>query len=253
MSERTPIIAGNWKMFKTIDESVDMVKNLKELVKDVTETEIVVCPPFVSISPVVNALQDSNISVGAQNCHWEDKGAFTGEIAPPMLAAAGCTYVIIGHSERRKYFHETNEHVNRKAKALYEHSLIPIICVGETLDQREDNKTMDVVEEQIRGCLADIPVDKMLSTVIAYEPVWAIGTGKTASPEQAQEVHAFIRNLLNELYGKDNAQQIRIQYGGSVKPDNIASLMEMDDIDGALVGGASLEAESFAKIIKFKK
>lgn len=252
MAQRIPIIAGNWKMNKTLGEAVTMVLRLKELIKDVKGVEVAVCPPFTALSAVAQALEGTSIGLGAQNCYWEEKGAFTGEISPPMLVDVGCTYCIIGHSERRQYFNETDERINLKANALYKVGLKPIICVGETLEQREQGITNNIVEKQVRGCLSKIPVDNMLTTVLAYEPVWAIGTGKTATPEQAQEVHAFIRALLRELYGKETADKIRIQYGGSVKPDNVKELMDMPDLDGALVGGASLEADSFAKLVKFK-
>lgn len=251
MHRRTPIIAGNWKMNKTVREAVALVRELKAQVADVNNVEIVVCPPFTALSAVAEEIKGTNIILGAQNCHWEEKGAYTGEISAPMLAEMGCRYVIIGHSERRQYFGETDELINRKARILYRFGLMPIICVGETLEQRTQGVTLKVVEQQVRGCLSGIPLDKMLTTVIAYEPVWAIGTGKTASPEDAQEVQGYIRQLLGELYGKDNAQQIRIQYGGSVTPENIQGLMAMPDIDGALVGGASLTADKFARIVKY--
>lgn len=251
MHSRTPIIAGNWKMNKTVSEAVALVRELKAQVADVNNVEIVVCPPFTALSAVAEEIKGTNIILGAQNCHWEEKGAYTGEISAPMLAEIGCRYVIIGHSERRQYFGETDELINRKARILYRFGLMPIICVGETLEQRTQGVMLKVVEQQVRGCLSGIPLDKMLTTVIAYEPVWAIGTGKTASPEDAQEVQGYIRQLLGELYGKDNAQQIRIQYGGSVTPENIQGLMAMPDIDGALVGGASLTADKFARIVKY--
>ncbi|MCD6386235.1 triose-phosphate isomerase [Candidatus Sumerlaeota bacterium] len=253
MAERIPFIAGNWKMNKSLSQAIDTVTKLKELIEDVQDVEVAVCPPFIALDAVVKVLIRSNIAVGAQNCFWEEKGAYTGEISPLMLADIGCRYCIVGHSERRKYFGETDANVNRKVRALYQFGLLPIICVGETLEQRQQGLTMNVVEEQIRGCLSGLPVNKVVDSVIAYEPVWAIGTGHTATPEQAQEVHSFIRNLLAELYGEENAQKIRIQYGGSVTPENIKGLMAMPDIDGALVGGASLEPEKFARIVKFKQ
>jgi triosephosphate isomerase (TIM) len=248
---RTPILAGNWKMHKTRQDAADLANALAASVGTYQQAEVVLCPTFTSLESVANAIRGTRIKLGAQNCHWEDQGAFTGEISPPMLKDAGCEYVIIGHSERRQFFGETDEGINKKAQALYKHGLTPIICVGETLEQREGNKTSDVVSTQVRGCLAGLPADKVAASVIAYEPVWAIGTGKTASKEQAQEVHALIRGLLAELYSKDVADQVRIQYGGSVKPQNVRELMQQPDIDGALVGGASLEPESFAAIVKF--
>jgi triosephosphate isomerase len=253
MTERIPLIAGNWKMNKTVDEAVDMLVQLKDMIKDVEGVEAAVCPTFTALYSVGKLLAGTNIALGAQNCYWEEKGAYTGEIAPPMLKEIGCQYCIIGHSERRQYFNETDENINKKATALYKVGIVPIICVGETLEQREKGVTMKVVETQIRGCLAGLPADKVVETVIAYEPVWAIGTGKTATPEQAQEVHAFIRSILTDLYGEDVAQKMRIQYGGSVKPDNVKELMAQPDIDGALVGGASLDAEKFSALIMFKQ
>lgn len=253
MAERIPFIAGNWKMHKTVAQAVDTVTKLKELIVDVQEVEVAVCPPFTALDAVVKALIGSNIAVGAQNCYWEEKGAYTGEISPVMLADIGCRYCIVGHSERRKYFGETDADVNRKVRALYKSGLLPIICVGETLEQRQQGITMNVVEAQIRGCLSGLPAEKVVESVIAYEPVWAIGTGHTATPEQAEEVQAFIRKLLAELYGEENAEKIRIQYGGSVTPENIKGLMAMPDVDGALVGGASLDPEKFAQIVKFNR
>lgn len=248
---RTPIIAGNWKMFTVVEEAKALVLALKDLVKDVTNVEIVVCPPFISLQAVKDVLAGSRIGLGAQNVYWEKNGAFTGEISAPMLKSVGCTYVIIGHSERRTYFGETDETVNKRVFAALSEGLKPIVCVGETLEERESGKTFDVIKRQIVGGLANLSVEQMASIVIAYEPVWAIGTGKTATPAQAQEVHAFIRKLLNDIFGQTTAEATRIQYGGSVKPDNATELMSQPDIDGALVGGASLKADSFEKIIKF--
>jgi len=248
---RKPIAAGNWKMFKTAKEAAAMIADLKEKVKDVKDREVVICPTFTALESAVKAAQGSNVKIGAQNVYWEEKGAFTGEIAPNMIKDLGCEYVIIGHSERRQYFGETDETVNKRIFAALKASLTPIICVGETLQERESGRMMNVIETQVKGGLKSMTKEQMLKSVIAYEPVWAIGTGKTASPEQAQEVHAFIRKLLNELFGKDVADQTRILYGGSVKPDNMAELMKQADIDGGLVGGASLEAESFSKIVKY--
>lgn len=249
---RRYILAGNWKMNKNQAEAVELIKGLIPEVKDSTDVDVVVGPVFTSIPAVVEAVKGTNIDVAAQNCHWEDSGAFTGEISPPMLVEAGVKYCIIGHSERRQFFGETDENINKKAKALYNHGLIPIICCGETLEEREAGKTTDVVATQLRGCLQDLPADKMKETVLAYEPVWAIGTGKVATPEQAQEVHAMIRGLLVELYGQDVADAVRIQYGGSVKPANVKELMGQQDIDGALVGGAALTVDNFGPIVNFQ-
>lgn len=251
--KRLPIIAGNWKMNKTLSEARHLaleVKNGTLAVAD--QVEVVICPPFTALAGVAEVIKGSNVKLGAQNCHWENSGAFTGEISPIMLKEIGCEYVIVGHSERRQYFGETDEMVAKKAKALLGHGLRPIICVGERLEQREQGMTKDVIRSQVIGSLKGIESEEMLQTVIAYEPVWAIGTGKTASPEQAQEVHAFIRNLLSDMYGLEVALKVRIQYGGSVKPSNIAALMAEADIDGALVGGASLDGTSFVEIVSFK-
>ena len=244
---RTPIIAGNWKMFKTVSEAKDFAAQLKPLVAGVHDRTILICPTFTNLQDVCDIVCDSNVKVGAQNLYWEDEGAFTGEISAPMIKSVGCTYVIIGHSERRQYFGETDETVNKKVFAALKHNLIPIVCVGETLAQREQNETFKVIEKQIREGLRGLEAGSWKQIVVAYEPVWAIGTGKTATPEQAQEVHAFIRGLLP----KEVAQEIRILYGGSVKPENIKELMAKPDIDGGLVGGASLKVDSFVKLVKF--
>jgi triosephosphate isomerase len=248
---RKPILAGNWKMHKNRQEATDLAKALVASVGTVTDADVVICPVFTSLDAAIDAVKGSNIKVGAQNCHFEETGAFTGEISVAMLKEAGVEYIIIGHSERRQYFNETDKDINAKAKAIYKHGLTPIICVGETLEEREAGNTSEVVSTQIKGCLADLPADKVAASVIAYEPVWAIGTGKTASKEQAQEVHAIIRKLVADLYDSATAEAVRIQYGGSVKPANIKELMEQSDIDGALVGGAALDAESFSGIVKF--
>ncbi|MGC4115472.1 MAG: triose-phosphate isomerase [Myxococcales bacterium] len=251
MAKPLPFIAGNWKMHKNVAEALALVRELRGMVSMVRDqVEIAVAPPFTAIHPVAKAVEGSNIKVAAQNCHWESKGAFTGEIAPEMAAEAGCAYVIIGHSERRQFFGETDETVNKRVKAVYRAGLIPIMCVGETLAEREANRTLAVVEKQVNGGLAALPPEQAKSIVIAYEPVWAIGTGKVATTAQAQEVHASIRKLLASAYGAEIAAGIRIQYGGSVKPDNAAELLAQPDINGALVGGASLKADDFAKIIK---
>ncbi|MEW6535969.1 MAG: triose-phosphate isomerase [Candidatus Auribacterota bacterium] len=248
---RKPIIAGNWKMNLNAQESVALVTGLKRELAGVTDVEIAVCPPATLLTAVGSAIAGSNIALGAQNMYTQDSGAFTGEISPLMLLDAGCTYVILGHSERRQYFNETDAFINEKAKKALSHGLIPIICVGETLEQREAGITADVVSTQVKGCVAGLSADEMKKCVIAYEPVWAIGTGKTATTEQAQEVHAMIRSLLKKIFSDNVAQAVRIQYGGSVKPDNVSELMAQEDIDGALVGGASLKVDSFAKIVKF--
>lgn len=248
---RTPIIAGNWKMNTVVEDAKALVQELKPLVSDVTDVEIVVCPPFVSLTSVAEVIKGSNIGLGAQNLYWEKSGAFTAEVSAPMLKSTGCTYVIIGHSERRAYFHETDETVNKRIFAALDEGLKPIVCVGETLEERESGQTFDVIKRQITAGLANLSTKHMKTVVIAYEPVWAIGTGKTATPEQAQEVHAFIRKLLAEMFGDMTAEETRIQYGGSVKPNNVTALMSQADIDGALVGGASLKADSFAQIVKF--
>jgi len=250
---RTPVIAGNWKLFNTVAEAVALVRDLKALVADAQGVEIVVAPVFTAIHAVAGELKGSNVAVSSQDMYWEESGAFTGEVAPSMLKEAGCAYAIIGHSERRQYFGETDETVNRKVKAALKAGLIPIMCVGELLEEREAGKTMQVVAKQIKGGLADMPSDDIAKIIIAYEPVWAIGTGKTASPAQAEEVHKSIRSLIAALAGTQVAVGLRILYGGSVKADNVDELMGQEDIDGALVGGASLKADSFARIVKFSR
>lgn len=247
---RTPIIVGNWKLNKTIGEAVALVNSLHSLVADVTDVEIVVAPVFTGLSAVAQALAGGHIRLAAQDVFWEDNGAFTGEVSPGMLKEVGCDYVIIGHSERRQHFSETNGGVNRKAKAAHAHGLIPIVCVGESLKEREADKTGAVVKDHVLNGIAGLSAGQIVSTVIAYEPVWAIGTGQNATPDQAQEVHALIRSLLSETYSADVASQVRIQYGGSVKPENAAALIAQPDVDGALVGTASWEAKSFAQIVK---
>jgi len=246
---RRPIIAGNWKMNKTIGDAVELVEALKSEVANVTDVDIVVAPPSTALAAVAEVIENTNIALAAQNMYWEESGAFTGEISPIMLKDVGCEYAIIGHSERRSYFAETNETVNNKVKAAHNYGLTPIICVGEKLEERESNTTEDVIKKQIVNGLAGLSEENMLTTVVAYEPLWAIGTGKTATPDQAQEVHAFIRGLLADIYSCETAEKVRIQYGGSVKPTNIAELITQPDVDGALVGGASLQADSFAQII----
>jgi len=250
---RRPIIVGNWKMHKTTAEAVALVKALKASMASIQDVDIGVAPPFTALVAVAEALRGSAIFVAAQNMHWEPQGAFTGEISAAMLLDVGCTRVIIGHSERRQYFAETDTTVNRKLKAALNVQLDPILCIGETLEQREGNATFGVLEQQLRQGLADIPATGMQRLVMAYEPIWAIGTGKTASPAQAQEVHAFIRGLLGDLYGKALADEVRIQYGGSVNAGNVQTLMTQPDVDGALVGSASLEASAFAQIASFQR
>jgi triosephosphate isomerase (TIM) len=247
---RIPIIAGNWKMYKTGTEAVALVNSLKAAVDNVRGVQIVVCPPFTALAEVAKLVAGTNVDVGAQNVHWEKEGAFTGEIAAPMLRELKVRYAIVGHSERRQYFGETSETVNKRAKAALANGLQPILCVGETLAQREANQTSQVVRDQLTAGLAGLSRDDMLQTVIAYEPVWAIGTGKTATPAQAQEVHALIRGLLGRLYEAAVAAAVRIQYGGSVKAANARELLGQPDIDGALVGGASLDAKGFAEIVQ---
>lgn len=248
---RKPIIAGNWKMYKTVAESVDLVNRLKESLKEVSASKIdvVVAPVYTSLYAVSKVLSGHWIALSAQDVFWEMEGAYTGEVSPIMLKDCGCSYTIIGHSERRQYFGETDETVNRKLRAALQAGLYPIVCVGETLNEREQGETFQVVDRQVRRCLAEVSPADMKKVIIAYEPVWAIGTGKTATPEQANEVHAFIRDLVFRLYGTQVADELRIQYGGSVKPENTKGLMEQPDIDGALVGGASLKADSFTAIV----
>ncbi len=236
-------------MYKTASEALALVNELKRELADVTHVEIVVCPPFTALYAVSTILQDSNLKLGAQNVHWEKEGVFTGEVAAPMLKELFVRYAIVGHSERRQHFGETNEGVNKRAKAALAHGIRPIVCVGETLEQREAGQTEAVVEEQVTASLAGFSKDDMVETVIAYEPVWAIGTGRNATPEQAQEVHAFIRERLTVMFDAEVAAKVRIQYGGSVKPANARELLEQPDVDGALVGGASLDARGFAQIV----
>ncbi len=245
---RKLIIAGNWKMNKTVAESVALVADLKVELAKVKEVDLVVCPPFTALKPVSDAITNTNIKLGAQNLHWENFGAFTGEICAAMLRDVYCTYVILGHSERRQFFGETDETVNRRLKAALAARLRPIVCIGETLQERESGKTNAVLEKQLRGSLANLTNEEINDCILAYEPVWAIGTGKNATPEQAQETHAFIRGVLGKLFG-DTATKVRVQYGGSVKPGNAKELMTQPDIDGALVGGASLQARSFIDIV----
>jgi triosephosphate isomerase len=249
---RTPFMAGNWKMNMTASQAAEFAAAFKSEVADVSDVEIGLCPAAPALKPLCDALQGSNVGVGAQNVYWEDSGAYTGEIAADMILDAGCKYVIIGHSERRQFFGETDETVNKKLKKALDKGLIPIVCVGEMLADRKGGKAEEVVGTQIRGSLADIDAADAPKIVVAYEPVWAIGTGETATPETAQEMHAYIRGLLAEVFSDDAAAAIRIQYGGSVKPDNVKEIMSKPDVDGALVGGASLKVGPFTAIIKFK-
>ena len=248
--ERKLIIAGNWKMNKTVAEALDLVHGLKIELANVKEVDIVVCPPFTALSEVSKAILDSNIRLGAQNMSENKVGAFTGEIAAVMLKEFSVRYVILGHSERRQYQKESNELVAKKAHAVHAASLKPIVCVGESLGERESGQTEQILETQVRGSLAGLSKDQMAETVVAYEPVWAIGTGKTATTAQAQDTQAFIRGVLAKMFDETVARRVRIQYGGSVKPSNARELMSQPDVDGALVGGASLEVRSFADIIK---
>ncbi len=245
-----PLIAANWKMHKTTRETRDFITEFIPLVKDVADVEIVIAPPFTSLAVAAKFLKGTGIKLSGQDVYWEEKGAFTGEISPPMLRDVECTYVLVGHSERRRYFGETDETTNRKIKAARAGGLTVIFCIGETLEERESGRTFEVLKRQIAGGLAGVDPSGI---VVAYEPVWAIGTGKTATPEQAQEAHRFIRDEFRNLFGDSSADQVRILYGGSVKPENISELMSKDDIDGGLIGGAGLEADSFSDIVKFKK
>lgn len=246
---RIPIIAGNWKMNKTIEEAIKLVREIKNNLRDDVET--VVCVPFTSLYEVKKEIAGTSLKLGAQNMHWEDSGAFTGEISPIMLKEIGVDYVIIGHSERRQYFGETDETVNKKIKSAIKHNITPIVCVGETLEQRENNIEKEIVKSQVLKAFSGIEGIDMEKIVIAYEPVWAIGTGKTASKEDANDMISFIRNIIMEEYGKEIADRVRIQYGGSVNSGNITEIMNQSDIDGALVGGASLKPEEFVKLMSF--
>jgi triosephosphate isomerase (TIM) len=257
VSSRTPVIAGNWKMYKDHLEAIQLVQKLAYHLEaeDYEDQEVVVCPPFVSLRSVQTVIQsdDLPIGLGAQNCHAEDEGAFTGEISVPMLARLDVTYVIAGHSERRALFGETDAVVNAKLRAIQRHGLRPILCVGESLEQREAGRAVEVVVEQLRGSLDGIAIDDPEGLVVAYEPVWAIGTGRTATPDDAQEMCAAVRAELVSLYDRTTAEGVRVQYGGSVKPGNVTSLMSQPDIDGALVGGASLSSEDFALIVRHRR
>lgn len=248
--KKVPLIAGNWKMNKTPAEARELILALKEKFKKLNSVKIVICPPFTSLASVQSTLNGCNISLGAQNVHWENEGAFTGEVSPRMLLTMGCQYVIIGHSERRTFFQETDEMVNMKLKAVLKEALAPIVCIGETWQEREAGKTEEVIERQLKAALKGVALEDVEKVVIAYEPVWAIGTGKNATPKQANEIHAFIREKLAAMYNKETAQKMYIIYGGSVTPESADDLIEMPEINGFLVGGASLDPEAFEKIVR---
>jgi triosephosphate isomerase len=250
---RLPFVAGNWKMNKTVGEAVELVKQLKASLSGVEGVEVAIAPPFTALDAVGREIEGSAIRLAAQTLFWEEKGAFTGEISPLMLKDLGCQYVIIGHSERRQLFGETDETVNKRMKTALNQGLLPIFCIGETLQEREGGKTFSVIERQLEGGLKGFGGKEIQKVVVAYEPVWAIGTGKTATPQQAEEVHRYIREKLERLYTREIAGEIRIQYGGSVTPENVKGLMNQDNIDGALVGGASLKSETFSRIVRFKE
>jgi len=249
---RRALIAGNWKMYKTPAEAVEYARAFLPLVAGVSDRDIMIAPPYPALDAVAAALRGSGVGLGAQDLFWEDEGAFTGQVSPRMLCAVGCRYAIIGHSERRQFFGETDETVNRKVRAAVAAGLIPVMCVGESERERDAGQTFSILDKQVKGGLKNFVAEQVSSLVVAYEPVWAIGTGKTATSAQAQEAHRFIRSLIETLLGSQTAAGIRILYGGSVKPENITELMAMPDIDGGLVGGASLKPESFAKIVRFK-
>jgi triosephosphate isomerase len=253
MTLRVPLIAGNWKMHKSGTQAVEAAGRLKTLVSDAAGVDVMIAPVYTALFQVSQALRGSAIAVGAQNLHWEKQGAFTGEISAEMLVDAGCSHVIVGHSERRQLFGETDASVNRKLLAARKAGLIPVFCIGETEAQRDAEETFSILDKQIEDGLKDFVFEEVGDLVVAYEPVWAIGTGKTATREQAQEAHRFVRSRLDKLFGKPIADAVRILYGGSVKPDNIEALMEMPDVDGALVGGASLDPETFSKLVFFNQ
>lgn len=250
---RRAVIAGNWKMYKTIAEAVEFVGKLRPLVAQADHCEVVVAPPFTALRAVAEAVKGSRLAVAAQDVHWDKEGAHTGDVSPAMLVEAGCTHVIIGHSERRQDHGETDENVNRKLKAALAAGLTPIVCVGETLAEREAVKTDEVLQRQFQGGFAGLTPQDFSRIMIAYEPVWAIGTGRTATPEMAAESHRYLRGLVRQKYGEELAGRLRILYGGSVKPDNIVGLMAQEEIDGALVGGASLKADSFSAIVNYRR
>ena len=249
---RRKVIAGNWKMNMLPNEAISMITELVPLVKN-TQLEVVLCVPYIDLFYSLLTAQGSNIKIGAQNMHYEEKGAYTGEISAKMLKSIGVEYVIIGHSERRQYFKETDETVNKKIKAAFENGLKPIVCVGETLEEREAGKAFEIIEEQAQKALEGLTAEQVADTIIAYEPIWAIGTGKTATSEDANEACKKIREKIAKIYGQNVAERVIIQYGGSMKPENAKELLEMSDIDGGLIGGASLKADSFAKIVNYNK
>jgi triosephosphate isomerase len=253
MMGRLPFVTGNWKMNKTVTEAVDLVRQLRDSISEVDGVEVAIAPAFTALYAVQKEIEGSSIRLAGQNVFWEEKGAYTGEVSPLMLKEVGCQYVIIGHSERRQFFGETDATVNRKMKTALSQGLKLIFCIGETLKEREEGKTFSVIEKQVEEGLNNFGEKEMGSMVIAYEPVWAIGTGKTATPQQAEEVHRFIRKKLGRLYSGEIAEGVRIQYGGSVTPENMKGLMSQENIDGALVGGASLKAETFSRIVRFKE
>ena len=248
---RIPLIAGNWKMYKTGPEAVETARDLAQLCSDIQGIEVMIAPTFLSLASVAASIEDANVKLGAQNLYFEKQGAYTGEISADMLRVAGVEYVLIGHSERRQYFNETDVSVRKKIKAAIEVGLKPILCIGETEDQRDDGKTFSILDKQVSDGLESLGSDKLENLVLAYEPVWAIGTGKTASVEQVNEVHVYLRSLIEKLFSKGFSNQTRILYGGSVNPDNAKDLMGIEDVDGALVGGASLDANKFINIIKY--
>ena len=247
---RTPLVVGNWKMHGVVSEARALATAIRDGLKRPRGVDVAVCPPFTALGAVAEVLAGSAIGWGGQNCHWDEKGAFTGEIAPSMLTELGCRYVLLGHSERRHFFRETDEEINRKVTAALRHQLVPVLCLGETEEERRQGLTFTVVEGQLRTGWAGLGAEDIARTVLAYEPVWAIGTGVTATPVQAAEVHGYLRGLVSELASKEIAQSLRILYGGSVKPDNAAELTQEPDIDGSLVGGASLQPQSFITIAK---
>jgi len=251
MHPRRPLIAGNWKMYKTNAEAVQAAGAIKALTADEDRVDIMIAPSNTALSAVAEAINNSPIALGAQNVHWESEGAYTGEVSPQMLTSAGCSHVIIGHSERRQYFGETDETVNRKIRAVVDAGLVPVMCIGENEGQREQGLTFSILDKQIENGIKNFALDDLSSLVVAYEPIWAIGTGKTATTQQAQEVHAHLRGWFEQVFGEAFALKLRILYGGSVKPANIKDLMGMPDVDGALVGGASLDPESFSRLVHY--
>jgi triosephosphate isomerase len=252
VTTRKPIIVGNWKLNKTIAESLELATAIKNVLGGLGDLEVGIAPPFTALHAVSKRLEDSKLILASQDCYFEDQGAYTGEVSAPLLKDVGCTRIIVGHSERRQYFNEDDALINKKVHAVLRAGLDPILCIGEQLAEREAGNTFQVVERQLKGGLAEVPKSQASRVVVAYEPVWAIGTGKVATTAQAQEVHGFLRGQLRELYG-ELADAIRIQYGGSVKPDNVSGLMAQPDIDGALVGGASLKADTFIELLRYKR